>query len=81
MTLDNGDKKYIQMALRLNGIKNTEGLKIALAPKDDESIDLVLIPHGTVLANYELEEGETINALADALQDLLEGSDVRAPSA
>jgi len=81
MTLSNGDKRWINIALKAHGIKNTNGLKIALAPQDDGSIDLVLIPHGDILANYELEGQETIVELADALQDFLEGSEVRAPSA
>jgi len=66
--------------LRIHGIKTTEGLKIALMPLEDESIDLVLIPHGKSIANYELEDGETIEGLAECLQEFLEGSEVRAPS-
>ena len=81
MTLSEGDKRWIRIGLKAHGIKSTEGLKIALAPNDDGSIDLVLIPNGVSVATYELEKGETIEQLAECLQDLFEGSDVRAPSA
>jgi len=80
MELSNADKKHIQMVLRIHGIKNTNGLKIALMPLDDGSIDLVLIPSGLDIANYELEAGETIEEFAKCVQDFLEGSEVRAPS-
>ena len=80
MKLNSGDERWIRIALKAHGIKSTEGLKIALVPRDDETIDLVLISHRGVLANYELEGDETINELADALQELLEGSEVRAPA-
>lgn len=80
MTLSNEDKRYMEIALRAHGIKSTEGLKIALAPRDDGTVDCVLIPSGWVMAHYTLEGGETVEELAIALGDLLEGSDVRAPS-
>jgi hypothetical protein len=80
MTLSNRDKRWIQAGLKAHGIKDTEGLKIALVPQEDESIDLVLIPHSVTVATYELEEGETIVELAECIQDMLEGSEVRAPS-
>ena len=80
MKLSNGDKRWINIALKVHGIKDTNGLKIALAPKDNGSIDLIRIPHGDNLATYELEGKETISELAEALQELLEGSEVRAPS-
>ena len=80
MKLNDGDERWIRMTLKAHGIKSTEGLKIALMPRDDKSIDLVLVPHRSVLTNYELEGNETITELASALQELLEGSDVRAPS-
>ena len=80
MKLSNGDKRWINIALKAHGIKDTNGLKIALAPQDDGSIDLIRIPHRDNLATYELEGKETISELAEALQELLEGSEVRAPS-
>jgi ornithine carbamoyltransferase len=41
-----------------------------------------LIAHTTTIfaSEYELEEGETIVELAECIQDMLEGSEVRAPS-
>ena len=80
MEMSNGDKRWIQIALKAHGLTKDEKLKIALVPQDDDSIDLFAIEYGKVLANYELEEGETIEQLAECLQDFIEGSEVRAPS-
>jgi hypothetical protein len=79
MELSNGDKRWIQAALKAHRLK-PEGLKIALVPNDDGSIDLFAIEYRQVLATYELEAGETIEEFAKCIQDFLEGSEVRAPS-
>jgi hypothetical protein len=80
MTLSEGDKRWIRIAIKAHGLK-TQGLKIALVPNDDGSIDLFAIEYRKSLATYELDEGETIQEMATALQEFLEGSEVRAPSA
>ena len=79
MKLSISDQRWIQIGLKAHGLTNDENLKIALVPQDDGSIDLFCIEYGKVLATYELEEGETIEQLAECLQDLIEGSEVRAP--
>ena len=80
MTLSNGDKRWIKTALKAHGLTNDDNLKIALVPHGDVCVDLFALEYGKVLATYELEGGETIEQLADCLQDLIEGSEVRAPS-
>ena len=73
------EKRMIDLMLKAYGI-NPMGKHFLLAPNGTSSVDLVCGETTTVLGNYRLEEGETIEELRDCLKPLLEGGHVMAPS-
>ena len=72
------EKRMIDLSLRAHGV-NPMGKHFLLAPSED-GIDLVCGETRTVLCNYSLEDGETIEELRDCLKPLLEGGHVMAPT-
>jgi len=74
------EKRMIDLMLKAYGI-NPMGKHFMLAPNGPSSVDLVCGETATVMGNYTLEKGETIEELAECLRPLLEGGHVMAPTA
>ena len=72
------ETRMLNIALKAHGI-NPMGKHFLLAPSGDD-VALVCGEICTVIANYSLEDGETIEELRDCLKPLLEGGYVMAPT-
>ena len=74
------EARLMRISLKLAGIQDTTGMRFALFPKDGNVVDLVDAYGGFSVGEFEIEEGETLQELADCLEPLLPGAKVMVPT-
>lgn len=78
------ERKWLNAALKVMGVP-VDGQTFLLVPIEGNAVQLVhggdeVLGSGVVVCDYQLEDGETIDELAEHLGPLLDGARVLAPT-